>query len=196
MLLEAVFTCQMLRWLHDQWRYIANNVAAREAYKCPVLQVLERLEEKGWVDEILVSANTVQDWFDSLVVEITMAIARSMSRVKAIGKQVDYLLIVGGFGGSPHLISKLRQRFSSEVKEVVCPGVPSQAVLKGETWQHKMIRQKWILSCNRGDSDWCNFPLHRNHSCIQHGFTGLSWQLPNCLHLASPTATCCSNLYA
>ena len=48
-----------------------------------------------------------------------------------MGKLVDYMLIVGGFGASPYLIAKLRDAFSHQVDEVVCPGVPSQAVLKG-----------------------------------------------------------------
>ena len=95
------------------------------------LQVLERLEAQGWVDdEIVVSVELRTDWFDAVVNDIK-AVDDSIARVTAMGKSVDYMLIVGGFGASPYLIAKLRDAFSHPVDEVVCPGVPSQAVLKG-----------------------------------------------------------------
>lgn len=79
----------------------------------------------------MVSVEEMQGWFDIVVNDIIRAVRESLNRTLANGKTVDYMLIVGGFGASPYLIAKLRRAFSAQVQEVVCPGVPSQAVLKG-----------------------------------------------------------------
>lgn len=100
----------------------------------PGSQVLERLEEQGWdEDQIVVSVELMKSWFDAVVDDIIRAVRESLARVTVTGCTVDYMLIVGGFGASPYLIAKLREAFSDHVREVVCPGVPSQAVLKGKS---------------------------------------------------------------
>lgn len=97
-----------------------------------VQQVLYRLvEQTGEEEEIRIPQAVVESWFDQLLDQIIKAVQGTLSRVDAHGNTVDNMLIVGGFGGSPYLIARLREAFSSQVKEVVCPGVPSQAVLKG-----------------------------------------------------------------
>lgn len=96
-----------------------------------VYQVLLCLGEKfGEEEEIRVPRVTVRIWFDQLLDKIVQAVEDILDRVGSCNS-IDYMLIVGGFGGSPYLISRLRDAFESQVKEVVCPGVPSQAVLKG-----------------------------------------------------------------
>lgn len=93
--------------------------------------MVERLEDQGCFDELVVSLEDMQGWFDIIVNEILQAVRKSLDRVATTGNTVDYMLVVGGFGASPYLIAKLRGAFGEEVQEVVCPGVPSQAVLKG-----------------------------------------------------------------
>lgn len=74
----------------------------------------------------------VEGWFDDLLQQIIQAIHDILNQVEVDdGRVADYMLIVGGFGGSPYLIAKLRNACGRRVGEVVCPGVPSQAVLKG-----------------------------------------------------------------
>lgn len=95
---------------------------------------MERLaeQEDESEDQIVVPLTTMKRFFDHLLEPIIKAIQSSLSRAKAAGKQCEYMLIVGGFGSSAYLISRLRKAFSHQVlKEVVCPGVASQAVLKG-----------------------------------------------------------------
>lgn len=81
----------------------------------------------------MVSVELMKAWFDTVIDDIIRAVEDTLARVSDTGNTVDYMLIVGGFGGSPYLIAKLREAFSNQVGEVVCPGVPSQAVLKGKT---------------------------------------------------------------
>lgn len=98
------------------------------------MQVMERLTEQfgGNEDQIVVPLATMKKFFDVLLDEIIKAVQSTLDRVSRSGSQCDYMLIVGGFGGSPYLITRLRQAFNQQVlKEVVCSGVPSQAVLKG-----------------------------------------------------------------
>lgn len=89
------------------------------------------MEQTGEEEEIRIPQAVVKSWFDHLLDQIIEAVQGTLDRVDANGNTVDNMLIVGGFGGSPYLIARLREAFSSQVKEVVCPGVPSQAVLKG-----------------------------------------------------------------
>ena len=74
----------------------------------------------------------MQGFFDNLIGHMIEAIQGSLNRAEATGHQCDYMLVVGGFGGFPYLITRLRAASSHQVlKEVVSPGVPSQAILKG-----------------------------------------------------------------
>lgn len=98
------------------------------------LQIIERLadQEEGSEDQIVVPLTIMKQFFDTLLDRIIIAIQGSLDRASRGGEQCDYMLLVGGFGGSPYLIARLRKAFSHQgLKEVVCPGVPSQAVLKG-----------------------------------------------------------------
>lgn len=98
-----------------------------------MVQVLYRLvEQPNGQEEIRVPLPIIKSWFDSLLGEIVEAVQNVLTRVSDGGNTVDYMLIVGGFGASPYLIAQLRGAFGHQVTEVVCPGVPSQAVLKGE----------------------------------------------------------------
>ena len=95
---------------------------------------MERLasQEEGNEDQIVVPLAVMKQFFDSLLDRIISAGQSCLDRVGKTGHRCDYMLVVGGFGGSPYLIARLREAFSHQVrKEVVCPGVPSQAVLKG-----------------------------------------------------------------
>ncbi len=97
-------------------------------------QIIERLadQEEGSEDQIVVPLTIMKQFFDTLLDRIITAIQGSLDRASRGGEQCDYMLLVGGFGSSPYLIARLRKAFSHQVlKEVVCPGVPSQAVLKG-----------------------------------------------------------------
>ncbi|KAL3145611.1 hypothetical protein ABBQ32_003157 [Trebouxia sp. C0010 RCD-2024] len=115
----------------DGTKGIALDIPGRMVTSLPY-GVLERLEAQGCVDdEIVVSVELMKAWFDTVIDDIIRAVEDTLARVSDTGNTVDYMLIVGGFGGSPYLIAKLREAFSNQVGEVVCPGVPSQAVLKG-----------------------------------------------------------------
>ena len=95
-------------------------------------EVIEELEG-GVSDSIVVPLDIMKGFFDSLVEQIRQAVQRSLDRAHAGGVSVDYMLIAGGFGGSPYLIQAMRDAFEHQVvKGVVCPGIPSQAVLKGQ----------------------------------------------------------------
>ena len=101
-----------------------------------VVQVLYRLiAQQNGQEEIRVPLAIIKSWFDSLLGEIIEAVQDVLTRVSDNGDTVDYMLIVGGFGGSPYLIAQLRVAFGHQVTDVVCPGVPSQAVLKGDFYQ-------------------------------------------------------------
>ena len=95
------------------------------------LQALYRLAALGAEDEIQVPAATMRCWFDSLIDPIIAAVHSSLSRASDQGCPVDYMLIVGGFGGSPYFIKRIRAAFEAHVTRIVCPGVPSESVLQG-----------------------------------------------------------------
>ena len=101
------------------------------------LQTMERLadQEGGSEDQLVVPLSVMKGFFDKLLEQIIRAVQSTLDRASKNGDKCDYMLIVGGFGSSPYLIARLREAFSHQVlKEVVCPGVPSQAVLKAAPW--------------------------------------------------------------
>lgn len=111
---------------------------------CQVWEGMEDLEG-GSADSIHVPLHIMKYFFDSLIDQIRQAVQRCLDRAQAAGVSVDYMLIAGGFGGSPYLIQAMRDAFEHQlVKDVVCPGVPSQAVLKGQLgcaylWHHEHV---------------------------------------------------------
>ncbi len=112
------------------------------------LQIIERLadQEEGSEDQIVVPMAVMKQFFDTLLDRIITAVQGSLDRASRGGEQCDYMLLVGGFGSSPYLIARLRKAFSHQVlKQVVCPGVPSQAVLKG-THLYKLALRLLLLS--------------------------------------------------
>lgn len=140
----------------------AGNFPMNDASRMSWFQVLERLEAQGCTDdEIVVSVELMKGWFDTVIDDIIRAVEDTLARVSDTGNTVDYMLVVGGFGGSPYLIASLREAFSNQVKEVVCPGVPSQAVLKGKTPPPQplsLLPHRSITSCpekwNRSGTEW------------------------------------------
>lgn len=99
------------------------------------LQVWEGMEDlaSGGSDHIVVPLDIMKGFFDSLIQQIIHAAQGCMDRAQATGVSVDYMLIAGGFGGSPYLIQAMRDAFEHQLLQgVVCPGVPAQAVLKGD----------------------------------------------------------------
>ena len=105
--------------------------------------------EGGSADSILVPLDIMKRFFDSLINQIRQAVQRCVDRAQAAGVSVDYMLIAGGFGGSPYLIQAMRDAFEHQlVKGVVCPGVPSQAVLKGQLDSALLqLSERVILFC-------------------------------------------------
>ena len=97
------------------------------------MQVMESLAQHGGsADQIVVPVAKMKEFFDYVIDKITIAVQKSLDRAAIFAKKCDYMLVVGGFGGSPYLIARLRSAFSKKVmKGIISPGVPSQAVLKG-----------------------------------------------------------------
>lgn len=100
-----------------------------------MLDVLAQ-QSRGREDQITVPLHTMRAMFDKLVDAIVEKCQHTLDRISQAGITCDHMLIVGGFGGSPYLIAKMRAAFQEQVKQgVVSPGVPSQAVLKGVVLQ-------------------------------------------------------------
>ena len=96
-------------------------------------------------DELVMTLEDLQGWFDTVVNEIIDAMRESLNRVAATGKTVDYMLIVGGFGSSPYLEAKLRGAFSDQVGRVVSPGVPYTSC--PERWDDVQYACALIMTC-------------------------------------------------
>lgn len=77
------------------------------------------------------------DIFQGQVEMVLDLIERQMELVEG----VRVLVVTGGFSASPYLRQRIRQKFESEVEEIVMPADPSRAVCHGAVLYHMLRRR-------------------------------------------------------
>ncbi|KAG0557508.1 hypothetical protein M758_11G132600 [Ceratodon purpureus] len=88
------------------------GIAARESY-----------------DELEITYEEIQTHvFDPVVEQNMDLIARQLDQVSG---RVRFLIVVGGFAGSPYLIDSIKRRFRNQVEQIISPPNPGSAVCQG-----------------------------------------------------------------
>ena len=114
--LEPMFlvSCNSLAWYH----------------KCHFqVRVKMKKQQEEADDELWISVETTKAMFDKLVDEIVTC---TNSVLMKAGGHCEVMLLVGGFGSSPYLKSRLQSAFSGLARHVLSPEDAGAAVLKGE----------------------------------------------------------------
>ncbi|GIQ81679.1 heat shock protein 70 family protein [Kipferlia bialata] len=98
-------------------------------------EVMERLEDINEDadnhEDLFLSPEEQRSLFDPSLDGVLRLIEEQLDRVE--GAQVDLMLLVGGFSGSPYLCSRVREAFGNRVSRIVSPPNPGSAVVHGAT---------------------------------------------------------------
>ncbi|KAG0590424.1 hypothetical protein M758_1G094100 [Ceratodon purpureus] len=78
-------------------------------------------------DELELTHTDIKEIFDPVVEQNLALIADQLSRTS----NVKVIFVVGGFAGSPYLLSKIKERFIGAVEKVISPVQPGSAVCQG-----------------------------------------------------------------
>ncbi|XP_024390872.1 uncharacterized protein [Physcomitrium patens] len=78
-------------------------------------------------DELELTQSDMQSIFDPVVEQNLGLIADQLSRTS----NVKVIFVVGGFAGSPYLMSKIKERFLGQVEKIISPVNPGSAVCQG-----------------------------------------------------------------
>ncbi|CAG8597322.1 8382_t:CDS:10, partial [Paraglomus occultum] len=102
---------------------------------CPALKTImkqmnvpevEQLEDDKWT--IDVEFEEIKEFFDKTIVQILGLIEQQLASAKC---RVSAMFLVGGFGESQYLLSKIRENFSDRVPTIAVPAQPIIAIARG-----------------------------------------------------------------
>ncbi|KAH9538504.1 hypothetical protein CY35_15G009300 [Sphagnum magellanicum] len=85
------------------------------------------LPEREAYDEIQLSHSDMKSIFDPVVEQNLDLIADQLSQTN--GNTV--MLVVGGFASSPYLMTKIKERFRDQVRQIISPPNPGSAICQG-----------------------------------------------------------------
>jgi len=85
------------------------------------------LPERESYDEIELSHSEMKAIFDPVVNENLDLIAAQLSQTH----DIKVMLVVGGFAGSPYLMTRIKNSFAAEVQRIISPPNPGSAVCQG-----------------------------------------------------------------
>ncbi|GIQ87358.1 heat shock protein 70 family protein [Kipferlia bialata] len=133
----------MAHWEASKRRYagpegesIDISMTPKMARKLPA-EIEERLEEQqnGYGDSFIFTAPEMARVFDPVVDKVLALIEEQMRRLREEGaegeRELDAMLLVGGFSSSPYLVRRVRETFGERVQCIVNPPQPGSAVVIG-----------------------------------------------------------------
>ncbi|KAI9300891.1 hypothetical protein BJ944DRAFT_170069 [Cunninghamella echinulata] len=81
---------------------------------------------------ILHASELKEKVFDPVIKDVLKLLERQMNELS--GKQLSYLLLVGGFGSSRYLYQCVQQAFSNRVRHILCPNLAEMAIVRGAVY--------------------------------------------------------------
>ncbi|RHZ72303.1 hypothetical protein Glove_243g60 [Diversispora epigaea] len=89
----------------------------------------DELAGKEWMIEV--KFEDVKKMFDPIIERIFTLIRGQLGQLKRRSKKVSVILLVGGFGGSKYLQSRIKNEFTTEVSDISVSTEPIVAIMKG-----------------------------------------------------------------
>ena len=87
-----------------------------------------RLKRAG--ESLRIEYSMMADFFRPVVENIIRCISQALQCVEAMGKKVDTIYLVGGFGGSEYIRKRISEQFGKTYKCIIPPD-PNSAVIHG-----------------------------------------------------------------
>ena len=97
-----------------------------------------RLKRAGEV--LRIEYSMMADFFQPVVGSIIQCISQALKCVEAMGKKVDTIYLVGGFGGSEYIRKRISEKFGKSYKCIIPPD-PNSAVIHGAV----LFRQNCVV---------------------------------------------------
>lgn len=109
------------------------------------------LPERDSYEELEISYSEMQSIFDPVVEQNLQLISEQLAQVSS----VKVLVVVGGFAGSPYLMSKIKRKFAGIVPQIISPPNPGSAVCQGavaltlnpHVIESRMCKKTYGFSC-------------------------------------------------
>lgn len=87
-----------------------------------------RLRRAG--ESLRIEYSMMAEFFRPVVENIIRCISQALQCVEAMGKKVDTIYLVGGFGGSEYIRKKISEKFGNQYMYII-PPEPNSAVIRG-----------------------------------------------------------------
>ena len=104
-----------------------------DIYKDDIDKGIRRMQDprlKLTDESLRIDNSMMADFFQPVVENIIRSISQALECVGALGKKVDTIYLVGGFGGSEYIRKRISEKFGKTYKCIVPPD-PNSAVIHG-----------------------------------------------------------------
>nr|OQO22529.1 hypothetical protein B0A51_09680 [Rachicladosporium sp. CCFEE 5018] len=120
----------------DQWERVKRSFGDTGDERNSELQLIIRdAPESQYYDEeegmVKLTKADVRQVFEPAVAEVIALVVQQNETIKTAGKKLDRLVLVGGFGESAYLYSRLKKWCQTRGIQAYCPEYPQAAIVRG-----------------------------------------------------------------
>ena len=109
-----------------------------DIYKNDIDEGIRRMKDfrlKRTGESLRIEYSMMADFFHPVVKNTIRSISQAIHYVEAMGKKVDTIYLVGGFGGSEYIRKRISEKFGETYKCIIPPN-PNSAVIHGAVLFH------------------------------------------------------------